>query len=157
MSSISPLMEKLLHSSMDKVFEEVYDVWGGAEQIDALVAKEILVPVFAGKRLENLMRRVNAIMDRQEDLPLDNVWRVELRENDRVKLTDFTMPSSSTILNKTIRITNAPDFIQEGLAVLQITADGTLVDGVGKRISDSIYYILEKHGEHPREEGERCS
>ena len=85
------------------------------------------------------------------------IW-VELRENDRVKLTDFTMPSSSAIINKTTTLDNAPQFIRDGLAVLQIASDGSLVEGVGKRISDTVYYIVEKvDGEHPREEGERCS
>lgn len=156
--ALAKSMRATLEASMSKVFEEAYDVWGGAERIDDLVAKELLVPVFTGKRLENLMRRVNAIMDRQEDLPLDNIWRVELRENDRVKLTDFTMPSSGSTMNKTIPITDAPKFIRDGLAVLQISHDAGQVDGVGKRVSDTVYYIVERvDGGDTREKGERCS
>ena len=94
----------------------------------------------------------------QRDLPLDNIWRVEIRDNARIKLTDFTMPSSSDIINKTIPITDAPKFIRDGLAILQIARNEALIDGIGKRISDTVYYIVERNdGSDPREKGERCS
>lgn len=94
----------------------------------------------------------------QRDLPLDNIWRVELRDNHEINLTDFTMPSSSDKLKQTIPITNAPKFIRDGLAILQIARDEALIDGIGKRISDTVYYIVERNdGSDPREEGERCS
>jgi hypothetical protein len=157
MSNINSLMKKLLHESLDDVFDEVYAKWGGDKRIDDEIATELQVPVFAGERLKQLIRKVNALMERQEELPLDNIWRVELRENDKMLLTDFTMPSSASTMNKTIKLNDAPKFIQEGLAVLQITSNGSLVENVGKRISDSVYYIMEKvDGEYPREEGERC-
>ena len=158
MSSVSPLMKKIADDALDMIFNEVYDQWKGDKRIDEVVSTAIQVPVFTGVRLKQLLKRVNAVLGRQEELPLDNVWRVELRENDNVKLTDFTMPSSSAIINKTTTLNDAPQFIRDGLAVLQITSDGSLVEGVGKRISDSVYYILEKvDGEYPRKEGEGCS
>lgn len=158
MSSISPLMKKLLHESLDAIFDDVYAKWGGDARIDEEVAKELQVPVFTGVRLQALRRKVNALMERQEDLPLDNLWRVEIRDNDKVKLTDFTMPSSGATMNKTIKLINAPEFIRNGVSVLQIAPDGTSIEGVGKRISDSVYYITEKlDGSDTREEGQRCS
>ena len=158
MSKVSDLMKKILHDSLDEVFDEVYAKWGGDKRIDDKIAVDIQVPVFTGERLKALQRKVNALMERQLDLPLDNIWRVELRDNDRVKLTDFTMPSSSPILNKTIPIKDAPSFIRDGLAVLQISQDGVHVDGVGKRISDTVYYVVERtDGGDTRKEGERCS
>jgi hypothetical protein len=156
--SISPAIGKIITATLNQAFEETYDKWGGAELLDTRIARELLVPVFTGKRLETLIRRVNAIMDRQQDLPLDNVWRVELRENHHVMLTDFTLPSSSTILNKVIPISKAPKFIRDGLAVLQIAREELQVDGVGKRVSDTVYYILEQvDGKHTGEKGEGCS
>ena len=95
-------------------------------------------------------------MGRQEELPLDNVWRVEIRENARVVLDDFTLPSSSVIMRKIIKLTDAPKFIQDGVSVLQIAPDGTSIEGVGKKISEDVYYIVESNdGKHPREEGKR--
>ena len=68
------------------------------------------------------------------------------------------MPSSSDKLKQTIPITDAPKFIRDGLAILQIARDEALIDGIGKRISDTVYYIVERNdGSDPREKGERCS
>ena len=154
----SRLFNKIASGALDDVFNQVYETWGGDKRIDEQIATDIMVPIFTSYRRKSLLRKVNAVLGRQEELPLDNVWRVELRENDNVKLTDFTMPSSSAIINKTTTLNDAPQFIRDGLAVLQITSDGSLVEGVGKRISDSVYYILEKvDGEYPRKEGEGCS
>lgn len=150
-------MEKTIEEFHEDLLTKMFKEYGDP-QIDKQIAIEIQVPVFTGERLKALKRKVNALMERQLELPLDNIWRVELRDNDRVKLTDFTMPSSSSILNKTIPISEAPKFIQNGLAVLQISQDGALVDGIGKRISDTVYYIVERNdGSNTREEGEGCS
>lgn len=156
--SVANISKKVFEQTLNVIFDEVYAKWRGYERIDNEIAIDIQVPVFTGERLKALQRKVNALMERQLDLPLDNIWRVELRDNDRVKLTDFTMPSSSPILNKTIPIKDAPSFIRDGLAVLQISQDGVHVDGVGKRISDTVYYVVERaDGGDTRKEGERCS
>ena len=156
--SVANIPKKVFEQTLNVIFDEVYAKWRGYERIDNEIAVDIQVPVFAGERLKALQRKVNALMERQLDLPLDNIWRVELRDNDRVKLTDFTMPSSSPILNKTIPIKDAPSFIRDGLAVLQISQDGVHVDGVGKRVSDTVYYVVERaDGGDTRKEGERCS
>jgi hypothetical protein len=149
-------MNKIASEALDKLFDEVYVDWGGDKKLDDQVATELLVPVFAGERLKMLVKKVNAIMGRQEELPLDNVWRVEIRENARVVLDDFTLPSSSVIMRKIIKLIDAPKFIQDGVSVLQIAPDGTSIEGVGKKISEDVYYIVESNdGKHPREEGKR--
>ena len=153
----SRLFNKIASSALDDIFNQVYETWGGDKRIDEQIATDIMVPIFTSYRRKSLLRKVNAVLGRQEELPLDNVWRVELRENDNVKLTDFTMPSSSTILKRTIPISKAPDFIRNGLAVLQIVQDDTLVDGVGKRISETIFYIVERDsGGDSGKESQRC-
>ena len=102
--------------------------------------------------INNIMRMV------QQEIPLENVWRVEMKGSGRIILNDFTMPSASSKIKKIIKLTDAPKFIRDAVSVLQIAPDGTTVDGVGKRIDEDIYYIVERNdGEHPREEGERCS
>lgn len=156
MSTVSSLMKKLLHEVLDDGLDGIYAMWGGDKKLDEQVATELQVPVFPGERLKMLVKKVNAIMGRQEDLPLDNVWRVEIRENARVVLDDFTLPSSSVIMRKIIKLTDAPKFIQDGVSVLQIAPDGTSIEGVGKKISEDVYYIVESNdGKHPREEGKR--
>jgi hypothetical protein len=100
---------------------------------------------------------IKAVMRMQTELPLDNVWRVEMKGSGRIILNDFTMPSASSKIKKIIKLIDAPKFIRDGVSVLQIAPDGTSVEGVGKKIDEDIYYIVERNsGEHPREEGERC-
>jgi hypothetical protein len=102
--------------------------------------------------INNIMRMV------QQEIPLENVWRVEMKGSGRIILNDFTMPSASSKIKKIIKLTDAPKFVRDAISVLQIAPDGTTVDGVGKRIDEDIYYIVERNdGEHSREEGERCS
>ena len=159
MSSIANIAMGVVRSGLDEVFKDVYKAWGGDKRIDHDVAIELQVPVFAEERLKSLSKKVNALMERQEDLPLDNIWRVEIRENHELLLSDFTLPSASDKLKQVVKESDAPKFIRDALAVLQISQDGTLVEKVGKRISDSVFYILEgdTDGEHTRKEGERCS
>lgn len=156
---LTEAIKRTQQTMMNQIFEEVYAEWGGDWRIDEDIAKELMVPVFAGVRLQALTRKVNALMERQEDLPLDNIWRVEIRDNHTLKLSDFTMPSASDKLNQIVKLNDAPKFIRDALAVLQISQNGTLVEKVGKRISDSVFYVIEGEtdGEHTREEGERCS
>jgi len=102
--------------------------------------------------INNIMRMV------QQEIPLENVWRVEIKSSGRVILNDFTMPSASGKIKKVIKLTDAPKFIRDAVSVLQIAPDGTSIQGVGKKIDEDIYYIVERNdGEHTREEGERCS
>jgi hypothetical protein len=102
--------------------------------------------------INNIMRMV------QQEIPLEQVWRVEMKGSGRVILNDFTMPSASSKIKKVIKLTDAPKFIRDAVSVLQIAPNGTSVDGVGKKIDEDIYYIVERNdGEHTREEGERCS
>jgi hypothetical protein len=102
--------------------------------------------------INNIMRMV------QQEIPLENVWRVEIKGSGRVILNDFTLPSASSKIKKVIKLTDAPKFIRDAVSVLQIAPDGTSIEGVGKKIDEDIYYIVERNdGEHPREEGERCS
>jgi hypothetical protein len=101
--------------------------------------------------INNIMRMV------QQEIPLENVWRVEMKGSGRVILNDFTMPSASSKIKKVIKLIDAPKFIRDGVSVLQIAPDGTSIEGVGKKIDEDIYYIVEQmSGEYPREESERC-
>lgn len=81
---------------------------------------------------------------KQEDLKLDSIWRVKVYPDGLVELNDFTMPSKTGKLVDKISQADAPDWIQDALAVLQIVDDGAVVDGVGRKISEQIYYITER-------------
>jgi hypothetical protein len=81
---------------------------------------------------------------KQEELELDSVWRVKVYPDGLVELNDFTMPSKTGKLVDKISQTDVPDWIRDALAVLQIVDDGAVVDGVGRKINEQIYYITER-------------
>lgn len=91
---------------------------------------------------------------KQEELELDSVWRVKVYPDGLVELNDFTMPSKTGKLVDKISQTDVPDWIRDALAVLQIVDDGVVVDGVGRKINEQIYYITErKYGNQARSKG----
>jgi hypothetical protein len=141
---------------LSKIFEKAYNTIATP---DVIYDSRLMRIVESGKpeNIGEIPSLINAIMRMQTELPLDNVWRVEMKGGGRVILNDFTMPSASSKIKKIIKLTDAPKFIRDGVSVLQIAPDGTSVEGVGKKIDEDIYYIVENHGKHPREEGERCS
>lgn len=139
-----------------KIFTEPYNTIATPDSI----YDSRLMHIIEGNKPESvgeIPTLIRCLMGMQTELPLDNVWRVEMKGSGRVILNDFTMPSASSKIKKIIKLTDAPKFIRDGVSVLQIAPDGTSVEGVGKKIDEDIYYIVERNsGEHPREEGERC-
>ena len=93
---------------------------------------------------EKLTRALLLMMDmEQEELALNNVWRLEITKSGAYKLNDFTMPSNDVIINKMHRKKDVPKWMLESLAVLQILDDGESITDVGKKIDNSIFYLLE--------------
>jgi hypothetical protein len=143
---------------MSKVFEKGYNVLVTPD----VIYDSRLMRIIEGSNSENigeiptLIKNIMRMV--QQEIPLEQVWRVEIKGSGRVILNDFTMPSASSKIKKVINLTDAPKFIRDAVSVLQIAPNGTTVDGVGKKIDEDIYYIVERNdGEHTRKEGERCS
>jgi len=79
----------------------------------------------------------------QFNLPLQCVWRVHVLKDGMVELNDFTMPSSTGKIRDTFKQENLPQWIQDSLSVLMIVDQGVTVEGVGKKISSDIFYLME--------------
>ena len=84
-----------------------------------------------------------AMIQEQFDLPLNNMWRVHVLDNGMVELNDFTMPSNTGKLRESFRQEDLPQWVQDSLSVLMIVDQGATVEGVGKKITDSIFYLME--------------
>jgi len=84
-----------------------------------------------------------AMIQDQFELPLSNVWRVHVLDNGMVELNDFTMPSNTGKLRESFKQEELPQWIQDSLSVLMIVDQGSTVEGVGKKITDSIFYLME--------------
>ena len=84
-----------------------------------------------------------AMVEEQFNLPLQNVWRVLVNNDGTVELNDFTLPSSTGKMRDVFKQENLPQWIQDSLSVLMIVDQGVTVEGVGKKITDSIFYLME--------------
>jgi hypothetical protein len=90
-----------------------------------------------GKGLAHMMNM------EQQELALSNVWRLEITASGSYKLNDFTLPSNDVIINKMHKKEKVPKWMLESLAVLQILDNGESIEDVGKKIDESIFYIIE--------------
>jgi len=76
--------------------------------------------------------------------PIEQVWRVKFYD-DKVAMYSFAMPIAEKNLPPTQRLNAAdtPQWIKERVAVLQICEQGEIIDGVGQKVSESTYYVIE--------------
>ena len=83
------------------------------------------------------------MIQEQFNMPLQNVWRVSVLPSGMIELNDFTLPSSKSKMRETFKQEDLPVWIQDPLSVLMIVDQGVTVEGVGKKITDSIFYLME--------------
>jgi hypothetical protein len=83
-----------------------------------------------------------------EDLnrPIEQVWRVRFYDDGTVALFSFALPAQEKNLVNRQRLNSRsqlPNWIVERIAVLQICQAGDSIDGVGQKVSESAYYVIE--------------
>ena len=76
---------------------------------------------------------------------IEQVRRIKLLPNGEVGIYDFSLPKSSKnfINTKCLNRESMPEWIKEKIAVLQICEAGEQIDGVGQKVSESTYYVIE--------------
>jgi len=109
----------------------------GVSLSDTYLDGQILANPNTTYYIEKLMRM------EQQELALNNVWRLEITDNGSYKLNDFTLPTNDVIINKMHTKDKVPKWMLESLAVLQILDNGESIADVGKKIDESIFYLLE--------------
>jgi hypothetical protein len=78
--------------------------------------------------------------------PLEQVWRVRLYKDGTVAMYSFAMPHTEKNFGKQDRLNDAsylPDWVKERISVLQICESGAIVGGVGQKVSENVYYVIE--------------
>ena len=83
------------------------------------------------------------MIQEQFNIPLQNIWRVNILPSGMVELNDFSLPSSTGKIRDVFRQEDLPVWIQDSLSVLMIVDQGVTIEGLGKKITDSIFYIVE--------------
>lgn len=86
-----------------------------------------------------------AMVVRNLNSKLENTWRVKYLADGFVRLTDFSLPPNQKNLpdEKCLNEQSLPDWIKKRIAILQICEVGTVIDGIGQRVSENTYYVIE--------------
>jgi hypothetical protein len=76
---------------------------------------------------------------------IEQVWRVKFMDDGTVDMYSFAMPQQKN-LPAASRLNNAaslPDWVNERISVLQICESGAVVGGVGQKVSEKVFYVIE--------------
>jgi hypothetical protein len=75
--------------------------------------------------------------------PIEQIWRVKINDNGAVDMYSFALPQPEKNLHIGTRLNDLPQWIKERISVLQICEQGDIVDGVGQKLSDKVFYVIE--------------
>jgi len=76
--------------------------------------------------------------------PIEQIWRVKINDDGAVDMYSFAMPQQKNLPEaKCLNHALLPDWIKERIAVLQICDKGDIVEGVGQKLSDKVFYVIE--------------
>jgi hypothetical protein len=76
--------------------------------------------------------------------PIEQIWRVKIEEDGSVHTYSFAMPQEKNLpAARCLNTAALPDWIKERISVLQICEQGDIVDGVGQKLSDKVFYVIE--------------
>ena len=73
--------------------------------------------------------------------------RVEFNDDGSVNLLDFSMPSMNGRERHNVPQEEVATWIIETASMLRITEDGVLVPNLGFKVSDNLYYMVNREGD----------
>jgi len=86
-------------------------------------------------------------MMQKGELKTNDVIRVEVNDNGTVNLYDFTLPSKGGMKRLDMAQKDVEPWIMETISMLRIAKVNDLVPELGFKVSDTLYYILNREGE----------
>jgi predicted RNA-binding protein len=86
-------------------------------------------------------------MMQKGELKTNDVIRVEVNDNGTVNLYDFTLPSKGGMKRLDMSQEDVEPWIMETISMLRIAKVNDLVPELGFKVSDTLYYILNREGE----------
>jgi hypothetical protein len=76
-----------------------------------------------------------------------DVIRVEINDDGTVNLLDFTIPTKAGMKRINVPQEDVDTWIMETISMLRIATGGDLIPTLGFKVSDQLYYILNREGE----------
>jgi predicted RNA-binding protein len=86
-------------------------------------------------------------MMQKGEIKTNDVIRVEVNDNGTVNLYDFTLPSKGGMKRLDMAQKDVEPWIMETISMLRIAETNDLVPELGFKVSDTLYYILNREGE----------
>lgn len=86
-------------------------------------------------------------MMQKGELSTNDVMRVEVNEDGTVNLYDFTLPSKGGVKRLNMSQEDVEPWIMQTISMLRITDENNLIPELGFKVSDTLYYILNREGE----------
>ena len=76
--------------------------------------------------------------------PIEQIWRVKFNDNGAVDMYSFAMPQEKNLpAAKCLNTATLPQWIKDRVSVLQICEQGDIIVGVGQKLSDKVFYVIE--------------
>ena len=76
-----------------------------------------------------------------------DVLRVSINDDETFDITDFALPSEGDKVRKNIPQEDMPQWILESISMLRIAEINSLVEGLGFKLDDRLYFIQDKRGQ----------
>jgi len=76
-----------------------------------------------------------------------DVLRVSINDDETFDITDFALPSEGDKVRKNVPQEDMPQWILESISMLRIADASNLVDGLGFKINDRLYFLQDKRGQ----------
>jgi len=76
-----------------------------------------------------------------------DIIRVEINDDGTVDLLDFTLPTKAGMKRINVPQEDVETWIMESVSMLRITESNDLIPTLGFKVSDQLYYILNREGE----------
>lgn len=86
-------------------------------------------------------------MMQKGEVSTKDVMRVEVNEDGTVNLYDFTLPSKGGTKRLDMAQEDVEPWIMQTISMLRITDENNLIPELGFKVSDTLYYILNREGE----------
>lgn len=96
----------------------------------------------------NVLRQLWSYMDANQ-LSEEDLLRVSVDADGKFDIVDFTTPRrSGKVLYQSAEQEQIPAWIIEAISMLRMTESNSVVGDLGFKVSDRVYYIIDRRNEH---------
>jgi hypothetical protein len=76
-----------------------------------------------------------------------DVLRISINDDGTFDITDFALPSEHDKVRRNVPQEDVPQWILESISMLRIAEINSLVEGLGFKLDDRLYFIQDKRGQ----------